>query len=30
VTAGAWLPGLAAAHGLPWARELRVLRQVLH
>lgn len=30
VTAGAWLPGLAAAHGLTWARELRVLRQVLH
>jgi sarcosine oxidase len=33
VTAGAWLPGLAAAvvdNGLPWARELRVLRQVLH
>jgi sarcosine oxidase len=30
VTAGAWLPGLAAAHGLPWARGLRVLRQVLH
>jgi sarcosine oxidase len=33
VTAGAWLPGLAAGvvgDGLPWARELRVLRQVLH
>lgn len=30
VTAGAWLPGLAAVHGLPWARDLRVLRQVLH
>jgi sarcosine oxidase len=30
VTAGAWLPGLAAAHGLPWARELCVMRQVLH
>jgi sarcosine oxidase len=30
VTAGAWLPGLAAAHGLAWAQPLRVLRQTLH
>ncbi len=30
VTAGAGLPGLAAAQGPAWTRELRVLRQVLH